>query len=643
MKRTRTCCTRHCGNGCSLIVTEKDDGSVRITGDPDHPETRGFLCGKTARFMERLNAEDRILEPMIKENGSFRPAEWNEALDLVAGRINALRATPERMANVFYVASYGVLFRASPAFFGRLGATEVSGDYCLDGGIEALERDFGVVMQPMMEDVGNARAIVNWGRNLDAQSMLMGRAVTRARQRGARVLSITPGEPGYRAFSDHIITIRPGTDRFLALAAVKILRERGALATLARERAHGFEAFLALAGSHGLDALLGACGVSLADAELLADHYQRGPATTLFGRGLQRYAHGGENVRFIDALALCTGNVGIPGGGVHYCQGDLGHIRYDWHQRPAPAPRSLPFHRLGRAIMEADPPIEFFYIDGTNAVNQVPDAPALKKALERVFTVSVEAFWNDTALASDVVFPPALMLETEDLVRCSAHGYVHHSAKVFEPRGKCRSNFEIIAELARRLDPPMDFPSEEEVMRDALKARRMSTELEDIRERCYVPSPPYPLPFGGGVFAHPDGKARLVAELTPEPGAPGGYPLRLLSTVQKRHLLSQIPEREQVGPQPLFLSPRCALLQENGGGLDISRPCFLVTEHGRMPVSPRLLDSLHPEAAHVPRGGWMKTGWGLNALIGPLGGDMAGQCAYYSQWCTVENGGCGGC
>jgi anaerobic selenocysteine-containing dehydrogenase len=67
MKTTRTCCTRHCGNGCALLVTERADGSVKITGDPDHPVTRGFICGKTARFMDRLSAKDRITQPMIKE------------------------------------------------------------------------------------------------------------------------------------------------------------------------------------------------------------------------------------------------------------------------------------------------------------------------------------------------------------------------------------------------------------------------------------------------------------------------------------------------------------------------------------------------------------------------------------------------
>ncbi len=639
MKTTRTCCTRHCGNGCALLVTERDDGSIKITGDPEHPFTKGFICSKTAKFMDRLGATDRILEPMIKENGEFRKVDWNEALELVARKINALRPTPERMMNIFYVASYGILFRASPAFFGRLGCSEVSGDYCQNGGHEAQMLDFGLVKQPMLVELNDSKRLVNWGRNLDAQAMLLGREVNKQRERGMRVLTIVPGDPGYEKYSDDMIVIRPGTDRFLALAVVKILMERGADMSFARDRVFNWMEFEALQGLQKMDMLLESCGVSQKEAQLVADYYQDGSTATVIGRGLQRYTYGGENVRFIDALAVCAGWVGMKGGGVYYSQGDLGNIRFDWYDRPAPAPRQLPFHSLGRAIMQADPPIEFIYIDGTNALNQVPDAPALVKACQspNTFVVAVEAFMNDTALNADVILPPALLFETEDLVRCSSHGFVHHSTQVFEPRGKTRSNFEIIADLASRLDPPLPFPTAEQIMSEALKAKRMTTKLEHIRKQSYVPSPAYAPPFEQGIFAHSDGLARLVTQLHVEPEATKGYPLRLLSFVQKKHMLSQIPEAEQQGLQTLWLAPKNALLLANGGSLDLTQRCYLATEMGRMEVKVKTLDSLHPQAAYICRGGWLKTGWGLNRLIGPHEADLGGQCAYYAQWCSVEN------
>lgn len=636
MHPTRTCCTRHCGNGCALLVAF-DGQKLHVKGDPDHPATRGMVCGKTVRFGERLHAPDRITRPLLRERGELRPISWEAALDIAAGRIQALRGSPEKMLHVFYVASYGVLFRASSYLFGRLGAAATSGDYCLDAGIEAQRLDFGMLAEPELDELALSRGIVNWGRNLDAEGMLVGRRVQEARQRGAAVLAVTPGDPGYAAFADRIVTIRPGTDRFLALAALRILERRHGIAPEAVQAAAGFGRFEMLLREHSLEKLLAACGVPLADAEALAEAYTRRPCASLLGRGVQRYGFGGENVRFIDALALLSGNMGIPGGGTYFSAGDRGHIDYSWHRRPAEPPRTLPISDLGRALERAEAqgePVELVWIEGTNAVNQAPDSVRLARALQKPFVIAVEAFLNDTAGVADLILPPALMWEWEDITRCSSHGFVHHSAKVLDPPEGCLSNFEISRRVALRLDPPLDFPAAEEVMERALDAPNLKTSLAELRARTWVASPTLPTPFAGLRFGHADGKARLPEILHAEPAPPAGYPLRLLSLVSKAHLLSQIPEAEQRKELPrLRVAPGCPVL----AGVDLERPVELVTEHGRMPVRLELLEGLHPESALVERGGWMKCGRGVNALIGPHEADLAGQCAYYAQYCRLEN------
>ena len=109
----RTACTRHCGDGCALLVTSGLDGRLVIRGNPDHPFTQGFICAKTARFGERLASPRRILTPLIREHGSFREASWDEALGLIAAEITRLRPTPERILHVHYYASFGLLDRKS--------------------------------------------------------------------------------------------------------------------------------------------------------------------------------------------------------------------------------------------------------------------------------------------------------------------------------------------------------------------------------------------------------------------------------------------------------------------------------------------------------------------------------------------------
>jgi anaerobic selenocysteine-containing dehydrogenase len=614
-----------------------ENGRLCVRGDSDHPATRGLLCAKTMRFGQRLHAPDRITRPLLRQDGVLRECSWETALEVAAQRIQALRNRPRAMLHVFYVGSYGVLFRASSYFFGRLGASERSGDYCLDGGIEAQTLDFGTIAEPELDDLAASRTIVNWGRNLDAEGMLTGRHVRAARDRGAVVLAITPGDPGYKPYADRVITIRPGTDRFLALAVLRLLEQRERLPAEVRRAVELWPEFKRLMDAHPVERLLDACDVSPDDAETLARAYAERPCASILGRGLQRYRYGGENVRFIDALALLSGNMGVLGGGTYFCCGDRGHIDYSWHVRPEKPPRTLPTHDLGGALERADQagdPVELVWVEGTNVVTQSPDSARLARALEKPFVIAVEAFPNDTVDVADLVLPPALMWEWEDVTRCSSHGWIHHSAKVLDPPGECLSNFEISRQVAARLDPPLLFPSSEEVLKTALVASRCSTSLAELRQRTYLPSPKLEPPFQNLQFAHADGRARLPVALHPEPRLETAFPLHLLTLVDREHLLSQIPEAEQLRePCTVYVAPDCKAL----AGLDLSAPLQLVTERGALPVRLESLPGLHREAAYLRRGGWMKCGRGLNALIGPHVADLAGQCAYYAQHCRLEN------
>lgn len=632
----RTTCTRHCGNGCALLV-RYDGERLHVRGDPDHPATQGLSCAKTVRFGERLHAPDRITRPLLRQNGELRECSWETALNEAARRIQAVRHDPRRMLHIFYVGSYGVLFRASPYLFGRLGASAMSGDYCLDGGIEAQTRDFGECLEPELDDLSASHAIVNWGRNLDAEGMLPGRHVRAAMRRAVEVLAVTPGDPGYTSSAHRVITIRPGTDRFLALAVLRMLDEQGGLCPDSCRAAHGWTEFERLLRESSVADLLAACDVSPEDARALVRAYASRPCASILGRGVQRYRYGGENVRFIDALALLSGNMGVRGGGTYFASGERGHIDYSWFRRPEPAPRSLPTHDLGAALEQADKdgdPVELIWVEGTNVVTQSPDSERLANAMRKPFVIAVEAFPNDTAEVADLVLPPALMWEWEDVTRCSSHGWIHHSAKVLEPPEGCLSNFTISQEVAARLDPPVPFPDAETVLQEALRAPNATTSLEELRRCTYLPSPRREPPFVQGRFHHADGKARLPVELHPEPAPGPEFPLRILSLVDKAHLLSQIPEAEQRrGPSTVYLSPDCPELAR----LDRTAPLELVTEFGRMPVRLELLTGLHPEAVFLRRGGWMKCGRGINVLIGPHEGDMAGQCAYYAQYGTLRN------
>jgi len=134
-------------------------------------------------------------------------------------------------------------------------------------------------------------------------------------------------------------------------------------------------------------------------------------------------------------------------------------------------------------------------------------------------------------------------------------------------------------------------------------------------------------PWADGVFAHPDGLYRLPDALHPDAPATDGFPLRLLSFVQKDHLLSQVPEDEQESPPRVFVSPGCPAL----AGLDPARPALLETALGSMSVQVETLDTLHPDAVLYPRGDWLSRGGCVNRLIAGRETDMGAQVAYYEE------------
>ena len=94
--RIKTTCNRDCPDACGIVATVEDGRIVRIQGDPDHPVTRGFLCYRTSRFLERQYDPDRLTSPMERRGDSFAPISWERALDRVAETMESEARPPMR-------------------------------------------------------------------------------------------------------------------------------------------------------------------------------------------------------------------------------------------------------------------------------------------------------------------------------------------------------------------------------------------------------------------------------------------------------------------------------------------------------------------------------------------------------------------
>jgi anaerobic selenocysteine-containing dehydrogenase len=250
------------------------------------------------------------------------------------------------------------------------------------------------------------------------------------------------------------------------------------------------DAFSRMILSRDLGDLLKACGVSLDQAELILNFYaDMRPTATIIGAGLQRYRYGGETVRFINALAMLSGNMGIRGGGSFFHLSSLKNFNLSWTQDELEdESRAFRMPLIGQEIAQADnPPVRMIWVDGANMVNQVAGARANAAAFEGIeFKVVVDAFMTDTASRSDLILPPTLMLEQEDVVASYLHDYVHYARPVLDPPGQSRSDFWILTELGKRLDPPVVLPDAQTCLQQSLKTPLLSITLDELKQQGFV-------------------------------------------------------------------------------------------------------------------------------------------------------------
>jgi anaerobic selenocysteine-containing dehydrogenase len=632
--RIITACNYDCPDGCSLVVDTDKPGQISIKGNPEHPYTQGFVCAKIRKTPVRQQSGERLTDPMIRVDGGWQITSWDIALELCAEKIQEFRDEPETMLHILGSGHKGVLGKLPQRLFSQLGAAATRGCLCDEAGNAAGLEDFGGNDMNDMRDLLNARHIVNWGRDIPRTSVHQTALLKKARKAGASVLTISPGGDTAKEITDQAIRVNPGCDRFLAAACVSFLLEKGCLKPSIITRTANWPGFAAAVRGWPLDELITAAGVSRADLERLAKVYgQDEPVASLVGWGLQRYLFGAQNVRHINALAMLSGNVGISGGGVYFGVGSMRNFNLDWLS-PQKPPRTFSEPDLANELMRADPPVKLLWITGSNIVNQAPDSHHIAEAFAKIpFKVVVDGYMTDTASRADLVLPCALNLEQEDLVGAFSHNFVNYARPVLEPPPGCPPDHEIIRRLGQMLEPAIDLPDSEAIMRQCLDSSYLGISLEELREKGFCQAKRPKVAFKGLEFPHEDGLFHLPTRLDPEPEAPEGYPFRLLSLIRKEAIHSQLAPEEHHDPPRVWLSPDSPAWRE----FDPGEKVYLASQVGRMRVEPHKMPGLHPMVVIYRRDDWMSLGGGVNQIIQPLITDLGENAAYYSQHVRLEN------
>jgi anaerobic selenocysteine-containing dehydrogenase len=626
-----------CPDACSIVVRRAADGKIKVKGNPDNPFTSGFTCSKIKDHVRRIQNPHRIVHPHLKTKTGWKKISWDEALDLCAQKIQDLRSCPTAILHIHNEGAKGVLKEATTLLFTRLGTSRVRGSLCDAAGYMAGVHDFGSRENNDINDLINASRIINWGKDLSRSSVHTAALIKRARKNGTQVLTISPGGDGNRSYSDLFVRIRPGTDRFLAAAVLQLLIKNDLISKNILDQTRDPEKFFSLIEAHPMDTLLAACDVSAADVQqIYACYAQKDPVATLISAGLQRYRYGGQNVRFINALALLSGNIGRSGGGSYFQLHSYRNLNLKWMRESEKLPRrSFQFPLIGREILAAvDPPIEMIWVNAANVVNQAPDSKLLIKAFAKVdFKVVVDAFMNDTVQRADLVLPSSLIMEQEDIIGSYLHEQVQYVCPALPAPGEARDDYWILRQIGKRLDPPLDLPSSEDCLRASLDSPYLSTTLEEIRQCSCVRSNRPEIAYAGLRFDHPDGKYRFPFPLHAEPQPPPEYPLRLLTLVRRNAIHSQMLPEDQTQSPVVWVAPDSSCLKD----LDLDKPVKLVSPLGRLTVSVRTLPDLHPDVVIYRRGDWISQGGGINQLIAAGLTDIGSGAAFYDQYVRLEN------
>src|SRR5271165_5247502 len=333
-KTVHTVCSHDCPDSCGVLVTIDDTGrATRVQGDPNHPVTRGFLCGKVAKYLDRVYSPDRLLYPMRRRAGvakgplakgremeSFEPVSWDEALDAIASRLQQVsdQFGPESILPYSYAGTIGVLGYGSMdrRFFHRLGASQLDRTICAEAGGQAFKLVYGKKLGTPNEDFPHSKLIIAWGANIHGTNIHLWPFVEQARRNGARLIVIDPYRTRTAGLADWHIAIRPGTDVALALGMMNvILRDGLEDRAYVDEMTHGFEQLAARAREYTPERVAAWTGMTAGEVEQFAREYATTrPCAMRMNYGVQRSENGGTTTRAIAMLPALTGAWKYPGG-----------------------------------------------------------------------------------------------------------------------------------------------------------------------------------------------------------------------------------------------------------------------------------------------------------------------------------------
>jgi len=590
-KQVKSVCP-YCGVGCQLTYNIKDNTILYVDGR-DGPANRDRLCVKGRYGFDYVHHKQRLTKPLIRKDGVpkhadftmdpanpleyFREASWDEALDLAAARLKAIRDTSGPRALAGFGSAKGTNEEAY--LFQKLVRTGFGSNnvdhctrLCHASSVAALLEGIGsAAVSNQVSDVAHAEVIFLIGANPISNHPVAATWIKNAAKAGAKLIYADPRRSELARHAAYMLQFKPDTDVALLNAMMHTIVEEGLVnEQFVQDRTSGYEALRKNVADYSPEAMAPICGIPAGTIREVARLFATsGSSMILWGMGISQHVHGTDNARCLIALCLMTGQVGRPGTGLHPLRGqnnvqgasDAGLIPMvfpDYQRVDNPQARER-FEKLWGVPLDAQPGLTVveiihailddklrgMYIMGENPAMSDPDANHAREALAKLdWLVVQEIFLTETCYHADVILPATAWPEKEGTVT-NTDRMVQIGRKALDAPGEAKPDLWIIQEIARRLGCEWNYAGAAEAFDEMRKAmpsiagitwERLEAE-DSVTYPCEKEGDPgEPVVFIQS-FPTPTGRAKFVpADIIPADERPDAeFPFVLITGRQLEH------------------------------------------------------------------------------------------------------------
>jgi len=492
LKYVQTTCP-YCGTGCTFNLVVKDGKVCGVQPYHRSPVNEGKVCPKGTYAWEFVNREDRLTTPLIKKDGKFVEATWDEAYDLIAQKLKSYK--PDEMAVLSSARTSNEDNYALMKFArGVLKTRHIDhcARLCHASTVAGLAASFGSgAMTNSILDIAESKCVFVIGSNTFEQHPLIGRKIVQAKMNGAKVIYADPRLTATGKQADLYMQFRSGSDvAILNCLMGEIIRNGWEDKEWVQNRSKNYEDLKAvvLKDDYLPENVEKISGIPAEQLKTAAEWIGTAESCALlYSMGITQHTVGVDNVKSTANLQMLTGNIGKRGGGVNALRGqnnvqgacDMGALPVVFtgyqkvidpaaHKKFADAwgfPDGICEPKNGYEVtimmdVLTDNPGELkaMYIMGENPMLSDPDLTHVEHALKALeFLVVQDIFLTETAQLADVVLPATCYAE-KDGTQTSTERRVQMWRKAQDPPGQAKLDWKIIAELSAKMGYAAQFP-----------------------------------------------------------------------------------------------------------------------------------------------------------------------------------------